>query len=297
MREPDFRGRSFGGIRWSLTLFLIVCYVVVLAVEQIAFHFYPYQVLEWVRLLALSKEGLARGYAWQLITYQFLHAGWIHLILNSWALYVFGRHLESVLGGGRYLMLLFSSGVVGGLLQVAMAMVLPNWFGGGVVGASAGVFGLVATFAMMFPQEEFTMLVFFVIPITMLAKRLLIFSLAFAVAGCFFRSNIANAAHLGGMLAGIAWVKLGWHHDYMQLPWEGLAQRIRNLGTNRRAGQRRVLPGEKYEDTAGDTTPGTDFLKDEVDAILDKISAHGIQSLTANERSILESARKKMSRK
>ncbi len=100
--------------------------------------------------------------------------------------------------------------------------------------------------------------------------------------------GMAHAAHLGGILAGIAWVKLGWHRDVVQLPWEGWLDRIRGSRRNGPARQQRVEPGEE---------PETDFMKDEVDAVLDKISAQGIQSLNARERSILESARKKMSRK
>src|ERR1700722_20707883 len=149
MREPDFRGRSFGGFPWSWTVALIVSYVIVLITQLLAFHFDPVQASDWYRYPALTGDGLEHGYVWQLVTYQFMHEGWFHLICNSWALYVFGRELESILGGRKYLALIFSSGIVGGVLQVSLGLVLPKMFGGAVVGASAGVFGLLAAFAAM----------------------------------------------------------------------------------------------------------------------------------------------------
>ena len=50
------------------------------------------------RYFALSVEGLRHGYVWQLLTFQFMHGGILHLVLNCWGLYVFGREVEEVLG-------------------------------------------------------------------------------------------------------------------------------------------------------------------------------------------------------
>jgi hypothetical protein len=213
-----------------------------------------------------------------------MHAGWLHLLLNCWAIYVFGRELESLLGVRKYLALIFSSGIVGGVFQVLTAMVWPALFGGQVVGASACAFGLVAAFAMIFPERELTMLIFFVIPVRMRAKTLLIFSAVLAVMGIVFPwDNVANAAHLGGMAMGWFYVKkilknpalIGAADDSPFVP-------------PRLVKKKPVLEEEK---SAGE------FLESEVDPILDKISAHGIHSLTARERAILETARKKMAQR
>src|SRR3954467_11769715 len=93
--------------------------------------------------LELSLEGLRQGYVWQLLTYQFLHGGWAHLLLNCWALFVFGRGVEWAIGNTRFLVLYLCSGVIGGLLQVLVSLLWPDYFGGAAVGASAGVFGVV----------------------------------------------------------------------------------------------------------------------------------------------------------
>jgi membrane associated rhomboid family serine protease len=219
MRQPEFGEHRWGlgfRLRWTWTLALVAVYVAVLLAEKITNSFFPEQSYIF-SYLALSPEGLAHGYVWQLLTYQFMHAGWLHLILNCWAIIVFGSELESLLGGRRYLALMFSSGIVGGVFQVLIGLLWPTVFGGSVVGASACAFGLVAAFALIFPERELTMLIFFVIPFRLRAKTLLLVSLVVALLGIFFPwDNVANAAHLGGMAMG--WVYVKWILKKYALP-------------------------------------------------------------------------------
>ena len=90
MREPDWRGGR------SVTAWLILANVLLFVVQMVADRFFgsfPFDAY-----FALSETGIRQGYLWQLITFQFLHGGLIHLLLNCWALYVFGRELEEHLG-------------------------------------------------------------------------------------------------------------------------------------------------------------------------------------------------------
>ena len=89
-----------------------------------------------------------------------MHGGWLHLLLNCWAIYVFGRELEDALGRGRFLALYFASGVIGGLFQALIGVLLGGVFAAPVVGASAGAFGLVAAFATLFPERPLMLLLF-----------------------------------------------------------------------------------------------------------------------------------------
>ena len=242
---------------------------------------------------ALSLAGLQHGFVWQLLTYQFMHAGWLHLLLNCWAIFVFGREVEQTLGRNSFLTLYFSSGVIGGLFQALAGLALGGAFAGSVVGASAGAFGLVAAYATLYPERPLMLLLFFIIPVSMRAKFLLLFSALLTVFGLIFPTdNIAHAAHLGGMLTGIAFVRYA-------LRWDWHWPRFR------RAGRQTLRPLVKVPRGAsgpwGQNQLGTDeelppeeFLSKEVDPILDKISAHGIQSLTERERRILQTARDKM---
>jgi membrane associated rhomboid family serine protease len=291
MRQPELGGPRWGSnfrLRWSWTLVLLLAYAVVF-VAEILVSPTPQRLIPGndfcSEYFALSKGGIKHGFVWQLVTYQFMHASLLHLLLNCWAIYVFGRELEELLGARRFLALVFSSGIVGGVFQVLTAMVWPTLFHGSVVGASACAFGLVAAFAMIFPERELTMLIFFVIPVRMRAKTLLIFSGVLAVMGVVFSEsifggNVANAAHLGGMAMGWFYVK-----KILKNPALIGAADESHLVPPRLAKPKPVPVEEK---SAGE------FLESEVDPILDKISAHGIQSLTTRERSILETARRKM---
>ena len=272
MREPEYREPMFRRFRWSWTWILIAVYAVVFIAEY-ALGSSPAANSFFINKLTLSVPGLAHGYLWQFLTYQFLHANLPHLFFNCLAIFFLGRELEPVLGARRFLTLVFSSGIIGGVFQILVSVIWPALFHGGVVGASAGVFGLVAAYAIMFPEREWTMLVFFVIPVTVKAKNFLIFSAVLAAAGLVFSEmilqNMAHAAHLGGMA-------MGWFYVKKILP-----------GFSRAAAAGEA--GEKSE--SGDTT---EFTTREVDAILDKMSAG--KKLTVKERAILESASKKMNR-
>jgi len=162
---------------------------------------------------ALSLPGLRHGYVWQLLTYQLLHAGWIHLLLNCWGIFVFGPPLEATLGKSRLATLYFVSGIAGGLLQIWGSILSPMRFGGPVVGASAGVFGLIAAFTQLYPDARMTVLLFFVIPLRMTANRMLTLAGVLTVLGIMFPhwilgAHVAHAAHLGGLVAGLIFVRL-----------------------------------------------------------------------------------------
>ena len=169
---------------------------------------------------ALSVEGLRHGFVWQLLTYQFMHGGLLHLLLNCWAIYVFGREVEETLGRNRFLTLYFTSGVIGGLFQALAGVLFGGHFAAPVVGASAGAFGLVAAFATLYPERPLMLLLFFIIPVSMRAKFLLLFSALLTVFGIVFPTdNIAHAAHLGGMITGIVFVRYAshWHWHWPRL--------------------------------------------------------------------------------
>ena len=252
---------------------------------------------------ALSLDGLKLGFLWQFLTFQFMHGGWGHLLLNSVAIYFFGRPLESYLGRRIFLSLYLLSGFAGGIIQIILAM-CSGRFGGEVVGASAGICGLVAAFALLNPQS--TIYLFLVLPIR--AVYFLPLMIAITVLFIVLPANdqVAHGAHLGGILAGVAWIKLGWHRDFVTLPWEKLFSRWRRWrpleGRQRkqelvRAAKVRAESWKRSVPDSPANLPPEEFISKEVDPILDKISAHGIQSLTERERKILEGARKRMAKR
>lgn len=276
------RGAPFM-VRRTATVMLLIINAAVFLGQLIVWRFGLFDVDAW---LALSLDGLKHGYVWQLLSYQFLHGGTLHLLLNCWALYVFGQEVEDALGRKSFLALYFSSGIIGGLFQATAAMLAGGAFAGPVVGASAAVFGLVAAFAILFPDR--VLLLFFIIP--MQARLLLWISAFLAVVGMVLaRDGIAHAAHLGGMVAGFLFVRYAtqWTWPEPGRFWRRSVRRRARAGAAARSASR-----ADDEDLSPD-----EFVSREVDPILDKISAHGIQSLTERERRILEEAREKVCRR
>lgn len=210
--EPD----GFRPPRFSLThTVLAVNGVVFLAQAYFQAKASPFLVDHY---LGLSLDGLRHGYLWQLVSFQFLHGGVFHLLINSWGIYVFGPPVEQAVGRGRFLWLYLLSGIFGGLFHVLGSFVFPSHFGtlavGGatayipVVGASAGLFGLIAAFATLFPRQELTVFLFFVFPVTVTARVLLGVSAGIGLLGVFLASGqVAHGAHLGGMVMGFVFVR------------------------------------------------------------------------------------------
>ena len=198
--------------------------------------------------------------------------------------------METVLGGSRFLVLYFSSGIIGGVLQMLFALVFQS-FDAPVVGASAGAYGLVAAFAVLNWEEQFTLLIYF-FPVSMRGKTLLWASIGLVVIGILMPgSGVANAAHLGGILTGFVCVRYIFQGRWPQLEFPSLRKKPREFVA---AGKIKLLSSTAK---TGEDLSADEFLQKEVDPILDKISAHGIQSLTARERETLEKARAKMAKR
>ena len=285
---------------WSMTTILLISLFACFLLQKIAQGVWgPNWVDSW---FALSAQGLREGRIYQLLTFQFMHGGLWHLLGNMIGIYFFGRAMEETLGRNGLLKLYLLSGTIGGLLQIALAFILPTYFDHSVVGASAGVFGLIAAFATRAPEQPITMFVYF-FPVTIKARVLLIIEGSLALVGLLgpligftiFTGNIAHAAHLGGMLTGIFYIRWSGRAPRPFEFWRPFARRNpppkRELvsAVPRRAWQsaRKPMP---------DLPPG-EFISREVDPILEKISAQGIHSLTERERQVLEAARNKMAKR
>lgn len=156
-------------------------------------------------LFGLSMRGISNGMLWQFVTHQFLHGSFFHLLVNMLGLWFAGRILENLLGGRRFLLFYLSCGIVGGIFQLVIDP------GPILIGASGAVCGVVAAFSALYPEMPITALLFFVLPIRMRAKwlgRIIVIVSVFLILTRLM-GNVGNAAHLGGALAGYAFVWLG----------------------------------------------------------------------------------------
>jgi len=291
MRESGYH-RPMQAI--SVTTALIVANLIVFVWEEVAITYFPNGALNTFKYCALSRDGLTHGFVWQFLTFQFLHLGPWHFAGNMIGLFFLGRALEPMIGGRQFLALYLSSGLVGGIFQSVLGLLLPNVFGIEVVGASAGIFALLAGLATLEPDME--MLAFFLLPVRV--KYLAWFG---AIVAAFYilvpaNPGIAHAAHLGGMLGGFAFVRLFIQHRWHMPQWRFAVRRNPPRVLAARRATKKSFWNATPIPPAEDLTPD-EFLQKEVDPILDKITARGIQSLTAREREILEKARSKMNRR
>jgi hypothetical protein len=182
-------------------------------------------------------------------------------------------------------------------------VLFPLHFGFYTFGASAGSIGIFAIFVLLMPQTEIRWN--FILPVPAMALLWVTgaISLFFTLVPSQRGGGVAHAAHLGGILAGIAWMKLGWHRDFVQLPWEGwfsgrrLFPRRSQRGNFIAAKSAKISVSRRAKSENPADLPEEEFISREVDPILDKISQHGIQSLTERERKILEAARNKMAKR
>lgn len=139
---------------------------------------------------------------WQLITYGFMHGSVMHILLNMYALYMFGGLIERVMGQRRFIIYYFTCLVAAALAQLAIMY----WFEPDrvfpTVGASGAIFGLLGAFAMLFPREKLMMIPIPVgIPAWLFVTLYGLAELVFGVTGTL--SGVAHFAHLGGLVAGL----------------------------------------------------------------------------------------------
>ena len=145
---------------------------------------------------------------WQLISYAFMHGGVAHLGLNMFALWMFGRDCESALGARRYAMLYLAAVLSAAGMQLAFSTIAHSRYP--TVGASGGIFGVLLTFAVLYPNRRI-MLLFPPIPMPawLFVTLYGFIELANGVLGT--DAGVAHFAHLGGML-GAALLLNHWRH-------------------------------------------------------------------------------------
>jgi len=242
--------------------------------------------------LTLSSEAISRGFAWTLVSHALIHNpnGLLHLAFTLLAIFLFGRMVLPEIGARHFLMVFAGAVTLGGLAWMAV-----NWgHDGNLYGASAGVSALMVVFACLAPNQPIT---FFMIDIGMRAKHLAIGLFAINLLGLILleipgRNSwfaMAHSAQLGGMLAGWIYFRLvhqeGWEL-FKQKPAIELPRWFRKT-------KKTTPPAPTFK---VNINSGED-MRAEIDRILDKINSDGFQSLTAEEKHLLDHARDHLSRR
>lgn len=139
-------------------------------------------------------SGLFEPY--QLVTHMFLHGGFLHILFNMYALWLFGSVLERMWGPKKFLIFYLVCGLAAGLTQMFFVS------GGPAIGASGAIMGLLAAFAYTFPNTQFYILPF---PFPIKAKYMAAIYAAIDLFGGFAGGGdgVAHFAHLGGLVTGL----------------------------------------------------------------------------------------------
>jgi membrane associated rhomboid family serine protease len=222
----------------------------------------------WINeYLALTpKLVLTRGYVWQMVSYMFLHYDFWHIALNMFVIWMFGRTLEQIWGGQRFLIFYLACGIGGALFSFLFA------YNTSVIGASAAAYGILLAFAILFPNQR--LLLWFVLPIKArtLAIGLAVITLLLGIRG---GGNIAHFAHLGGMAAAL-----------FMMRGEYQFRRLRNTVRNWLSKIPVKISFDR--DEHGSSSNGQPPDMEKINSILDKISEKGYSNLSETERRILE---------
>jgi membrane associated rhomboid family serine protease len=219
---------------------------------------------------------LPQLHIWQFVTYMFLHGGFIHLLFNMFAVWMFGSEIERVWGRRLFLSYYFVTGIGGGITYTATAWGSPA----PLVGASGAVFGILLAYAILFPDRK--ILLYFIFPIKAKYFVLLFGLLELMAAAQPQMDGIGHFAHLGGMLFGYLYLKGSGLH----LP--GGMKEIRSAWQRKRTRSKlRVVKPDKRDGGKKKVE------KDRVNEILEKISREGLNSLTEEEQEILRQASRK----
>jgi membrane associated rhomboid family serine protease len=161
---------------------------------------------------ALPDLGSVGFRPWQLVTSAFLHANVAHLLLNMFALHIFGRDVERALGARRYLILYSAAVLSAGCAQLAVSSVSPNVEPYPTIGASGGIFGVLLAFGVLYPHRIVT-LVFPPIPMPAWLFVTLYGAIELANGVLGTEAGVAHFAHLGGMLGGYLALRAWWRRD------------------------------------------------------------------------------------
>lgn len=241
---------------------------------------------------------------WTLITYFFTHQNPLHILFNMWIMYWFGLIIKDFLGNGKVIALYLLGGIAGGLIYLLCFNTLPYFMALtpelGMLGASASVYAIVVAAATYKPHLEMSLLFFGNIRIVYIAIAVIVLSFIGVGSASSDAGAGGNLAHLGGALIGFIFIKqyergIDWSvpiTSFLNLLMRPFGSKSGTRAKKSSAKQKVNSGKASGTKSKGQTSPASPS-QDEVDMILDKISAYGYDSLTTDEKQILFKASQK----
>jgi len=202
----------------------------------------------WDPLALRPADVIGRGWVWQLVTYQFLHAGVFHILFNMLSVWMFGTDLERLWGTSFFTRYYFVTGIGAGLTTILVSL-LPfhessSIYYQSTVGASGAGFGLLLGYGVTYPDRPIYLYFLFQIP----AKYFVMIVGAVALLSSMGNggSNVAHVTHLGGLVVGYLYLR-GFRLGRLNLIAE-LKYRYLRWKINRMRRKFDVHPGGRTDD-------------------------------------------------
>ncbi|MBI4676811.1 MAG: rhomboid family intramembrane serine protease [Elusimicrobia bacterium] len=223
----------------------------------------------------VPQRFLFERWVWQAVTYLFIHNGFFHLLFNLFCIWMFGMPVEAQWGAKEFLKFY----LVCGLGAAAASLALSPTSAVPVVGASGAVFGLLVAFAMLYPDA--VVYLYFFLPVTARQMAIICGVIELFSAAAESGSGVARFAHLGGLATGYLYIRWWWLLKIRAKAWfKGAASRPPAAAARRGARASGAGPGR------GPSEPPAASM-DDVDRVLDKILACGIDSLSDEEKAVM----------
>jgi membrane associated rhomboid family serine protease len=226
------------------------------------------------------QSAIFEGRIWEFLTFQFIHDSLGHVAFNCVGLYFFGPWMERWWGSRRFSIFYLLCGAAGAGFYslLVFTRLLPDDYRTGLVGASAGIYGILIGVAVIAPNLRVRLLI---PPVELSIRTLAMVVLGIAVVSILLSlggNEGGEAGHLGGAILGFILVK-----GQTLLAKRKSASKVRRIrpSTSRQTyGEPKLRPRTEIDLAASN----------EIDRILDKISQDGFQSLTDEERDLLREA-------
>ena len=271
-----------------LTRLIYINIGVFLLVKILAVFFYlagqPYFLVEWLSLPSNPSVLLSRP--WTIITYMFMHSGFIHLLFNILGLYWFGKLFLYHFEGSKLLSVYLLGGIAAGLIYLIAYNTLPVFAGSNAIllGACGSIFAILVAAAFYDPEREL------MIPIigTFALKYVAIFYVVLSIIGISTSNPGGNIAHVGGAFWGWFYIhQLGKGKDMGAGFVEFITRLFHKTGE--------LFKPKKNLKVTFKQPPRDDYeynrqkleKQEEMNRILDKIAKSGYDSLSKKEKEIL----------
>jgi membrane associated rhomboid family serine protease len=285
-----YRERSGGFLeswgRQGATVWLIIVTCIVFLLQLVTEEFKP----SITAIGIYDYDAVRRGEVWRLITPVFLHAGLIHLAFNMLVLYWAGSLVEDIYGSREFLLFYLGAGLFCGTLEFLVHLAGAQPHRG--LGASGAVTAVLVVCAFHYPN--LTVRLWFILPMRL--WLLVALYVGLDILGVFGagREGIGYLAHLGGALFGFLYYKTGWRVSWL-LPGRSSEPVKRAVPRLRVVPAESDSPPEERDEPVGAAVEAPkrpagaadEQFEARVDAVLEKVSKYGQESLTAEERELL----------